>query len=360
MLRLIGRLGGTLIIGLILILSGGVSAQSNQPYAITAQTIRWLALEMTFDLGLLPDIYEPTWGDSTHIYVPVGDAPIQIADVDQQQLFSFGPTLMVEANKGYFAIEFNAERTHAALLRRDIGDINQLEMVEFSDVPTVTATYPSATTGQMQFVGDTLYFSPGQGAIAITHGSQQEVPEATALTYPLLSPDGTVWASHQRPATLILTDAMSGERINTIALPNETGAFWRFSPDSRYVVAPLNPYYQEPAILAALRLFDTHTGEVVREMDGQFVGIRDLTFTPDSQIIAAVVCAELRPASMACNAPEIMFWEVATGRQLRSLPIAAGDTTPIVIGMAFDPAGTRLAVTLSNQTLLVYSIRKFQ
>ncbi len=358
MLRLMRRLGGTLIIGLML--SGGVSAQSNEPYAITAQTIRWLAVEMTFDLGLLPDIYEPAWGDRTHVYVPVGDAPIQIADVDQQQLFSFGPTLTVEANMGYFEIEFNAERTRAALLRWDIGDTNQIEMVEFATVPTITATYPSETTGQMQFVGDTLYFSRGQGAITIANGLQQDVPAASELTYPLLSPDGTVWASHQRPAMLILTDAVSGERIHTIVLPNETGEGWGFSPDSRYVVAPLNPYFQATPLPASLQLYDAHSGELAHAMDGQFVGIRDLTFTPDSQIVAAVVCAELRPDGMACNAPEIMFWEVASGRQLRSLSIAAGDTTPIVIGMAFDAAGTRLAVTLSNRTLLVYSIRKFQ
>lgn len=367
------KIGFLLLLLMVLAIPLPLTAQEDARPVITPENAHQLAFYTWFDLSYAPRVFEPAWlpPGSDFLYIPTGEMPLQLVDIARREYRS----LLGYPDNGYFGAVFNPTGTRLALLRWDVGDINQLEIWNLEEAFSLIGTYASETTGVVSFnganaVGDALYFSDGLGAnrIDIETGTVEAIPQTAELTYPILAPDGTVWASHERPQTIILTEAATGTRLAEIELLTATGVWWGFSPDSRYLVAPSNPYRQAIPQAVPLQIFDAHTGDLVREMDGEFWSIRAITFTPDSKIVAAVVCAEFEPisdpliTSLDCGSPEIWLWETVTGQQLHILSlnelatVIPIDTTLDVIGMAFSPDGTRLAATLTNKTLIIWQV----
>jgi serine/threonine protein kinase/WD40 repeat protein len=72
--------------------------------------------------------------------------------------------------------------------------------------------------------------------------------------------------------------------------------------------------------------------------------LNQLAISPDGRLVAATLADGSEQRS---RARAVGIWDAATGEQLQAWPLPAGVATPFVLGLAFSPRGTRLAVSWS-------------
>src|SRR5262249_24585921 len=100
----------------------------------------------------------------------------------------------------------------------------------------------------------------------------------------------------------------------------------------------------EPELLKAVRLWDTRTGKPIRTLldgKGGFYAI-PLAFSPDGKVAAVGMGGPDNPYQKMAGW-DVKLWDVAQGRETRSLPAPAGDGLKCI---AFSPDGKHIAAGL--------------
>jgi WD40 repeat protein/serine/threonine protein kinase len=187
----------------------------------------------------------------------------------------------------------------------------------------------------------------------------QEVRELSGDTFQAallaFSPDGETLASGSRGGGVNLWNVKTGEPKGPVrwhVVPVRAVAFspdgrWlasggsldlravAFGPDGRLLVprGSLDP---------TVHLIDRASGQVAHTFRGD-TPITALAFSPDSQTLAAVAMLSLPPG------PSLRLWDLASKKE-RAL---AGHTRDVV-GIAFHPAGNRVATASSDGTVRLW------
>ena len=175
------------------------------------------------------------------------------------------------------------------------------------------------------------------------------------------SPDGTSFAS-AGDKSIKLWDATTGAEIMSLEGPAAVARI-SFSPDGARLAAG----YDDNAI----RIWGPKMGRVETELAGHTGKITDLTFSPNGELLASsdydaiVKIWDMRKNEeistlkghtytvtgvafssdgklLASVARQVKLWDVATGKEIASLPVE--HTNSIGYGVACSPDGARLAV----------------
>ncbi len=221
-------------------------------------------------------------------------------------------------------------------------------------------------------IGRALYTPDGKSMVAIDRAGAVLVWEAAtgrmvraigglpvAFREIAISPDGLTLATletFQTPGcALRLWDLDSGrERRRWHEVPGYP-MHLTFSPDGRALAAKLTT--QDPTTLKekrAITLWDlTSPTEHRRQFVADWRVLNALAFTPDSKaLITGSNDFELRIADEKPERGSMWLWDVATGQARRRFPVEG----PEVRSIAVSPDGSRVAASISDQTIRVFDM----
>lgn len=152
------------------------------------------------------------------------------------------------------------------------------------------------------------------------------------------SPDGGAIVAAGYDTDIRAWSTRNGELLRLMDdLPLSTFAM-AFSPDGKYLATG--------GADRVVYLWDTKTWRIARKLTGQPELIYSLAFSPDGRLLVSGGASELTFR----NPAKALFWDVATGKPVRSV------TTPhLVTSAAFSPDGTQLA-TSSEQTISIWAV----
>jgi WD40 repeat protein len=112
------------------------------------------------------------------------------------------------------------------------------------------------------------------------------------------------------------------------------------------------------AAIAILLVAAGHSGQVglsqgqpVRTLSGHTGSVRSVAFSPDGRLLASGSCGQ-RDSRDFCIQGEIKLWDVASGREVRSL---TGHTN-WVYSVAFSPDGRLLASGSADETIKLWEV----
>ncbi len=130
------------------------------------------------------------------------------------------------------------------------------------------------------------------------------------------APDGKLLAVVRVDGSVGLFELPSGKMVRS--LPGNSVAF---SPDGRLIAAGVSD-------ASSIGLYDRATGRLVRELRGHQSRIDLLAFSPDGKTVIAHVGIPRPPlpggfARLGSDPSEVRAWDVATGKQLDTLPDGA-------------------------------------
>jgi WD40 repeat protein len=157
------------------------------------------------------------------------------------------------------------------------------------------------------------------------------------------SPDGRLLASGSADKTIKLWDVASGREVRTLFGHTGDVNSVAFSPDGRLLASGSDDW--------TIKLWDVATGSLVRTLTGHTWAVDSVAFSPDGRLLASGSCGRYE-SGRGCSQGEIKLWEVATGREVRTLT----GHTDWVRSVAFSPDGRLLASGSRDATIKLWDV----
>lgn len=165
---------------------------------------------------------------------------------------------------------------------------------------------PLASVGR---VGE--HVGTGQGVVVMRH--------TDAVSAVAFSPDGGRLVSASMDRTLVVWDAVRGERLATLVGHEGGVTSLAWSPDGRRVVSG--------SWDDTVRMWDAASGDLVATLEGHTRGVSGVAWSPDGAHLAS-----------ASGDRAIRLWDAATRKRIATLRGHAYGVTAV----CFSPDGTRL------------------
>ncbi len=162
----------------------------------------------------------------------------------------------------------------------------------------------------------------------------------------VFSPDGQTLASGSEDSTIRLWDVATGDLLQTLTEHPDSVLSVSFSPNGQALASG-----GEDSII---RLWNTNTGEPIRTLSGTLSGrmyVNSVVFSPDGRTLAS---GGSDSTTSGVWDSTIHFWEVSTGRHLRTLRHISGGVASVV----FSPDGQTLASGGSDGTVLLWKLKE--
>jgi WD40 repeat protein/3',5'-cyclic AMP phosphodiesterase CpdA len=184
--------------------------------------------------------------------------------------------------------------------------------------------------------GLTLLTTTPDGTIILWDPSKSRVIQSienpnlgrvTAASWAPLS-DKIAFSTTSR-SVMIITPKTDGAMVNLQGRPGQVWAF-SWSPDGETIATASD---------STIRIWGTHTGELVRSIEAHFASITSLAWSPTGQILAS-----------ASSDSTVQFWNPATGDHVRTLK----GLTRKVTALAWDPNGAVLAAVTSDSSVSLW------
>lgn len=144
------------------------------------------------------------------------------------------------------------------------------------------------------------------------------------------SPNGELLLSESGDRTARLWNVKTGQEVLQIKL-KEKGARVAFSQDGKVIAVATQPVWGSPP-QSIVGLFDTRTGQLLREFRRSKAGVVGLAFSPDGQTLAI--------AGGDAIGAEIELWELAAQEPTITFPMPRHEINIV----RFSPDGRLLAV----------------
>ncbi len=154
--------------------------------------------------------------------------------------------------------------------------------------------------------------------------------------------DGKVLATAGADGTARLWFVSSGQCLHALTHHTEEVLSLAFSPDGNLLATG--------SADQSVRLWDTHTGRQVLVLSGHINGVTSVAFSPDGQRLVAAASGTTLYAG-ANRDFRVFFWDVASGRQLLTLPTHDN----AVYAAAFSRDGQRLVTASGDNTARVWT-----
>ena len=167
------------------------------------------------------------------------------------------------------------------------------------------------------------------------------------------SSDAKVLASGSGDHTIKLWDVASGRELRTLSGHSSDVNSVAFSPDGKLLASGSGD--------KTIKLWDVASGRELRSLSGHTAGVNSVAFSPDGRMLASASGFDMQSdfdfnrmlgQSSDSTISSIRLWDVASGRELRSL----NGHVDVVGSVVFSPDGKVLASGDNSGTITLWDV----
>ncbi|MCA2694109.1 MULTISPECIES: serine/threonine-protein kinase [unclassified Microcystis] len=161
------------------------------------------------------------------------------------------------------------------------------------------------------------------------------------------SPDGRYLASGSGDKTIKIWEVETGKELRTLTGHSIGVLSVAYSPDGRYLASGSYDYDKGDKgdkiikTIKTIKIWEVATGKELRTLTGHSNGVTSVAYSPDGRYLASGSWDDT-----------IKIWEVATGKELRTLTGHYGE----VYSVAYSPDGRYLASGSGDNTIKIWEV----